>query len=40
MKSLQIGFNLPAEIASRFKMRGARIYAQATNLFTITKYTD
>ncbi|MGN6434966.1 MAG: SusC/RagA family TonB-linked outer membrane protein [Agriterribacter sp.] len=39
MKSLSIGFNLPADVASRFKMRGARIYAQATNLFTITKYT-
>ncbi len=39
MKSLTIGYNLPSGLADRLKMRGARIYAQTTNLFTITRYT-
>lgn len=39
MKSLSIGYSLPSAISSRLNMRGARLYAQATNLFTITKYT-
>lgn len=39
MKSLTVGYSLPSEFASRLKMRGARLYAQTTNLFTITNYT-
>lgn len=39
MKSLSLGYNLPASVASRLNIRGARIYGQTTNLFTITRYT-
>ncbi len=39
MKSLIVGYNLPSGAASRVGLRGARIYAQTTNLFTITNYT-
>lgn len=39
MKSLSLGYNLPSSLASKLNIRGARIYGQATNLFTLTKYT-
>jgi len=39
MKNLQVGYSLPASLISRFKIEKFRIYLQATNLFTITKYT-
>ncbi|MBX3255311.1 MAG: TonB-dependent receptor [Chitinophagaceae bacterium] len=39
MKSLSLGYNLSSDIAARMKLRGARIYVQTTNLFTITSYT-
>lgn len=39
MKSLSIGYSLPSNFGSRIGLRGARIYAQTTNLFTITSYS-
>ena len=39
MKNLTLGYTLPESITSRVKIDRLRIYAQATNLFTITKYT-
>jgi TonB-dependent starch-binding outer membrane protein SusC len=39
MKTLNIGYTLPAKVLSRFKIDQFRIYVQASNLFTITKYT-
>lgn len=39
MKNLQLGYTVPQSIINRFKIDRVRIYVQATNLFTITKYT-
>lgn len=39
MKNLSIGYTLPTSFLSKFKIDKLRIYAQATNLFTVTKYT-
>jgi len=39
MKNLSIGYNIPTSVLSRAKIDRLRIYVQATNLFTITKYT-
>lgn len=39
LKNLQIGYNIPASVLSRFKMDNLRIYIQGQNLFTITKYS-
>ena len=39
MKSLSLGYALPYSLLSRFKIDKLRIYVQATNVFTITKYT-
>ncbi|HLL42067.1 MAG TPA: hypothetical protein VK369_02965, partial [Segetibacter sp.] len=39
LRNLSLGYNLPASLLSRFKIDQFRIYAQAVNLFTITKYT-
>lgn len=39
LRNLQIGYTLPVSLISKIKMSKARIYVQATNLFTITKYT-
>jgi TonB-linked SusC/RagA family outer membrane protein len=39
MKNLQIGYTLPASIASKLKIERCRVYVQATNLFTVTKYS-
>lgn len=38
-KNLQLGYSLPNGLLSRAKISSARIYVQAQNLFTITKYT-
>lgn len=38
-KQMQIGYTLPASALSRFGIDRLRIYVQAANLFTITKYT-
>ena len=39
MKSLQVGYNLPKSLINKLKISNVNIYFQATNLFTITKYT-
>ncbi len=38
-KNAQIGYRLPADLLSKLKIESARIYVQAANLFTLTKYT-
>jgi len=38
-RSLQIGYTLPASLVNRLKLGSVRIYANAQNLFTITKYS-
>jgi TonB-linked SusC/RagA family outer membrane protein len=38
MKSLILGYTIPAKQLSRFKIDQFRIYVQASNLFMITKY--
>lgn len=39
MKDLQIGYTLPKSLIGRAGIESLRIYLQATNLFTITKYS-
>jgi TonB-linked SusC/RagA family outer membrane protein len=39
MKNLSLGYSLPSSLLNRFKVDRLRLYVQATNLFTITKYT-
>lgn len=39
MKSLILGYTLPGNLLSRFGIEKLRVYVQAANLFTITKYT-
>lgn len=38
LKTLTLGYSLPAHILERLHLRKARIYFQAQNLFTLTKY--
>src|SRR5205823_4567240 len=38
VKSVTIGYNIPAAISKKIKLERARVYARAINLFTITKY--
>lgn len=39
LKTLQLGYTIPASITSRWKIEKLRIYAQAQNLFTITNFS-
>jgi len=39
MKTLTVGYTLPASLRDKLKLSNARIYFQAQNLFTITNYT-
>jgi TonB-dependent starch-binding outer membrane protein SusC len=39
LKNLQIGFTIPQSILSKINIGSLRVYVQAVNLFTITKYT-
>jgi TonB-linked SusC/RagA family outer membrane protein len=39
MKNLQIGYTIPESIMTKVKIQSLRIYLQAINLFTITKYS-
>jgi len=39
LKNLTLGYSLPTSMLNKFKIDRFRIYVQATNLFTITKYT-
>jgi hypothetical protein len=38
-KTVQLGFTIPKRLIGRLAMENARIYVQAQNLFTLTKYT-
>ena len=38
MKDIQLGYTLPKKVLSKLNMDNLRIYVQASNLFTITKY--
>ena len=38
LKNIQLGYTFPKKICDRLQLRNLRIYASATNLFTITKY--
>ncbi len=38
-KNIQLGYTLPAGIMGKLKLQKIRLYVQAQNLFTITKYT-
>ncbi len=39
LKSLMIGYTLPQQWSSKLTLRNLRVYVQATNVFTLTKYT-
>jgi TonB-linked SusC/RagA family outer membrane protein len=39
MKNLQVSYNVPLAMLSKWGVTRLRVYAQALNLFTITKYT-
>jgi len=39
MKNLQLGYTLPESLLSKISVKSVRVYVQAVNLFTITKYT-
>lgn len=38
LKTMRLGYTFPASVMSKLKMKSLRVYAQATNLFTLTKY--
>lgn len=38
-KTIQIGYTIPASLVKKISLSNLRIYAQAQNLFTVTKYT-
>jgi TonB-linked SusC/RagA family outer membrane protein len=39
LKNLQLGYTLPESITGKIKIKSLRIYLQAVNLFTLTKYS-
>ncbi|MDE5957018.1 MAG: SusC/RagA family TonB-linked outer membrane protein, partial [Muribaculaceae bacterium] len=39
LKTLTLGYTLPASVQSKLRLKNARVYFQAQNLFTITKYS-
>jgi len=39
LKNLQVNYNLPSDMVSKIGLQRVRVYLQAVNLFTITKYT-
>jgi TonB-dependent starch-binding outer membrane protein SusC len=38
LKSLRLGYTLPSNILTKVQIKSVRVYAQVTNLFTLTKY--
>ena len=38
LKTMRLGYTLPKNILDKVKMKSLRVYVQATNLFTLTKY--
>jgi TonB-dependent starch-binding outer membrane protein SusC len=39
LKNLTVGYTLPSSLTNKYKISKFRIYIQATNLFTLSKYT-
>jgi hypothetical protein len=39
MKNLQLGYTIPESVLSKVSIKSLRIYVQAVNLFTVTKYS-
>lgn len=39
LRNLQVGYTLPVTLMNKIKLSSVRVYLQAANLFTITKYT-
>jgi TonB-dependent starch-binding outer membrane protein SusC len=39
LKTLQLGYTIPARIMNKVRIRDLRVYVQAANLFTITRYS-
>lgn len=39
LKSLQLGYSIPSEVTTKIHIQSLRIYFQAVNLFTLTKYS-
>jgi len=39
LKNLQLGYTIPESIMSKVNIKSLRVYVQAVNLFTITKYS-
>lgn len=39
LKNLRLGYTVPASFLGKFQIRSLNVYAQVTNLFTITKYS-
>jgi TonB-linked SusC/RagA family outer membrane protein len=39
LKSLRLGYSFPQSLTQKAKLQSLRLYVQATNLFTITKYS-
>lgn len=39
IKSVQLGYTLPAKLVDRMQLKGLRVWAGAYNLFTFTKYS-
>ena len=39
LKSLRLGYTLPQQWSSKLTLRNLRVYVQASNLFTLTKYS-
>lgn len=39
LKNLQLGYTLPETLINKFKISHLRVYVQAVNLFTITRYS-
>ncbi|HEU4552082.1 MAG TPA: SusC/RagA family TonB-linked outer membrane protein, partial [Chitinophaga sp.] len=40
LKNIELGYTINAEVLSRIRIAGLRVYANAFNLFTITKVKD
>ncbi len=38
MKNLRLGYTVPQNVLDKVKLKSVRLYLQATNLFTVTKY--
>ena len=39
LQNIQLGYTIPQDITQKVKIEKARIFAGATNLFTLTNYT-